>query len=117
VKKPPVSNAAVFDSANRAGGLTLPPPGGGVAPQPAPVPAVQPAVQAQSAIQAAPNAGLIDAPEDEHSLNLAASGLPAPALPMWMRLGLGATAVSLLAGAALVLTRPDPVRLMEASQK
>jgi hypothetical protein len=93
----------VVDSANRATPFTLPGPPGTGAIQTAPVPAPQPAVGAQSAAQAAPNAALVDAPEDEHAFSVAAAQRALP-LPGWARLLLGAGAVTLMAGAAYILT-------------
>jgi hypothetical protein len=103
--KPPASNAAIVDQANRAGGLTIPPPGGGAAPQTATVPVAQPAVQAQSAVQAAPNAALIDASEDEHSFSLSARGLPLGDFPLWARLALGGATVTFMAGVTYALAQ------------
>ena len=62
---------------------------------------------AQPAMQAAPAAGLMDAPEDEHAFSVAASGLPPRPGAAWARLALGAMAVSAMALAAVWLI-PDP---------
>jgi hypothetical protein len=62
---------------------------------------------AQPAMQGAPAAGLMDAPEDDHAFSVAAAGLPLVPGGAWARLVLGGLAVSAMALSALWLI-PEP---------
>jgi hypothetical protein len=91
----------VADKGAQAGLPSLPGPPGTVAPQTAPVPAAQPV--AQSATQSAPNAGLMDAPEEDHAFSLSASARALPPAPL-LRLALGAAFLTAVAAATYLLT-------------
>ena len=117
LQKPTSGGSTTTDTATRAGGIGIPGPPSGLGIQTAPAAATQPAAQAQSVANAAPNAGLIDAPEDEHALSLSAAALPLP-VPPWVLLGLGATAVTLMAaGTYVACLRHDPDLATQAGRR